>query len=385
MSDAQPSLADSHLLSMAGDMPGAATARLLAGNARMGTTRKAYDSHFAAFAEYCEAAGVSALPASKWTVFNYVGYLAEGGRWAADSLQPIFSAINAAHKDYELEPPASDNYFLSQARTGLRRAQVDAGHTRDTRIPLPCEVVMDMITVGERAMSELALALDGKTNGDTLYLLKQVRATFGLSLTALFAGRQDSGVHLRSLDFGVDAQHVWLRLSEKGKKGKVLRRVLKLSLSGTTSAVRRIARLGEQYIAARASLLRAGQALPEYLLQLPGEARPTTRSMEGWLAWALEHLGVEAPSGFAYLGHSIRSMGASAMAALGVPRHAYIFIGGWARGSTVVDKHYIDPTFTPSPAARELYGWLLAHAYTADATGTWETGTVLPDPWLEAG
>ena len=102
-------------------MPGAETARKLAGNARMGSTRRAYDSHFAAFAEYCEAAGVSALPASRWTVFNYVGYLAEGGRWAADSLQPIFSAINAAHKDYEFEPPASDNYFLSQARTGLRR------------------------------------------------------------------------------------------------------------------------------------------------------------------------------------------------------------------------------------------------------------------------
>ena len=74
-------------------------------------------------------------------------------------------------------------------------------------------------------------------------------------------------------------------------------------------------------------------------------------------------------------------MGASAMAAIQVPRHMYIFIGGWARGSTVVDKHYIDPTFQPSAAARDLYGWLLAHAFTAD-TGTYERGTVLEDPWL---
>ena len=93
--------------------------------------------------------------------------------------------------------------------------------------------------------------------------------------------------------------------------------------------------------------------------------------------------GVQAPPGFAYLGHSIRSMAASAMAAIGVPRHVYIFVGGWARGSTVVDKHYIDPTFRPSPAAHALYGWLLASAFSASA-GTVEAGEPLPDPWLEA-
>ena len=75
-------------------------------------------------------------------------------------------------------------------------------------------------------------------------------------------------------------------------------------------------------------------------------------------------------------------MAASAMAAIGVPRHVYIFVGGWARGSSVVDKHYIDPTFRPSPAAHALYGWLLVSAFSADA-GTVEEGVPLPDPWLE--
>ena len=130
-------------------MPGAETARRLAANAREGSTQRQYSRHFDAFAEYCELSGVSPLPAEPWTVFNYVGYLAEGGRWAADSLQPVFSAINSAHRDMGFEPPAVDNHFLTQARKGLRRAQVEAGHTRDSRVPLPCEVILTFIDAGE--------------------------------------------------------------------------------------------------------------------------------------------------------------------------------------------------------------------------------------------
>jgi len=362
-------------------MPGAETARKLAGNARMVTTRRAYDKHFDAFAAYCEEAGVCALPATKSTVFNYVGFLAEGGRWAADSLQPIFSAINSAHRDYEFDPPAVDNYFLQQARTGLRRAQVEAGHTRDTRVPLPCEAILQIIAVGEAAADELD---SSESQFESEQVLAVLRAAFGISLTSLFAGRQDSGVHLRTEDFGVDGAHMWLRLTEKGKKGRVLRRILKLSLSGTSSAVHRIADLGARYCRARTRLRNWGQADPEYLLQLQGESRPVTRHMETWLASLLDQLGISAPAGFAYQGHSIRSMGASAMAAIGVARHTYVWVGGWARGSTVVDKHYIDPTFTPSQAAHDLYGWLLTHSYAA-GIGVHSAGTALPDPWLEAG
>ena len=305
-----------------------------------------------------------------------MGYLAEGGRWAADSLQPIFSAINAAHRDLDLEPPACDNHFLTMARKGLRRAQVEAGHTRDSRVPLPCEHCLSILATGERAA---AVPIN------TLESLRVVRCSFGLVLTALFAGRQDSGVHLRTTDCQVDASAIWLRLTEKGKKGTVVRRVLKLDVAraGHGSALPRVASLGIAYLNARGRFLRDGQSTPEFLLQLPGERRPLTRDMEQWLAVALSVEGISAPPGFAYLGHSIRSMGASAMAAINVPRHVYIFIGGWARGSTVVDKHYIDPTFAPSAAARALYGWLLTHAYSA-GIGVPERGTLLPDPWLAA-
>ena len=356
-------------------MPGASTARALIARARHSSTQAQYGRLFNAFCEYCEEAGVSALPATPWTVVNYIGHIADGGRWAADSLQPILSAINAAHRDMLLEPPACDNHFLALVRRGMRRAQVEAGDTRDSRVPLPCEHLVTILERGESASHRIGYGLER---------LRAVRGPLGISLTSLFAGRQDSGVHLRTSDFGVDDRFIWLRLTEKGKKGHVVRRVLHLDLAaaGADSALPRVAALARYYLGLRRALLRDGQAVPEFLLQLPGESRPTTRHMEQWFAAGLSEAGIQAPPGFAYQGHSIRSMAASAMAAIGVPRHVYIFVGGWARGSTVVDKHYIDPTFRPSPAAYSLYGWLLASAYSADA-GTVEVGVPLPDPWLE--
>ena len=54
-----------------------------------------------------------------------------------------------------------------------------------------------------------------------------------------------------------------------------------------------------------------------------------------------------------YQGHSIRSMGASAMSAIGVDRVIIHFLGGWARGSVTMDewmeRDYIDPTVMLSP------------------------------------
>ena len=71
------------------------------------------------------------------------------------------------------------------------------------------------------------------------------------------------------------------------------------------------------------------------------------------------------------------------MAAIGVPRHIYIWLGGWARGSGVVDRCYIDPTFLPSPAAYALFGWALMRHFSAEA-GTVVRTTTLPDPRLAA-
>ena len=205
-------------------------------------------------------------------------------------------------------------------------------------------------------------------------------------LAALFAGRQDSAVHLRFDDFGVDETQIWMRLTEKGTHNIAVRRVVWLPLHqapvrGSPSALPRIAALARAYLAARAKLL-AGEPAPEYLLQLPREPRPLTRHMEAWVDESLSACGICAPSGFAYPGHSIRSAGASIMAAIGVPRYLYTWLGGWARGSTTVEKHYLDPTVLPIPAAYALYGWALSRGFESDAPVSGTTST-LPDPLLE--
>ena len=65
-------------------------------------------------------------------------------------------------------------------------------------------------------------------------------------------------------------------------------------------------------------------------------------------------------------------------------RVIYIWLGGWTRGSSVVDKHYVDPTVLPTPAAHALYGWALSRQYRAEA-GVIVAATVLPDPMARPG
>ena len=69
------------------------------------------------------------------------------------------------------------------------------------------------------------------------------------------------------------------------------------------------------------------------------------------------------------------------MAAIGVERHLYTWICGWARGSEVVEKLYIDPTVLPDAACYAFYGWALSRQYAADA-GVVVAATRLPDPLL---
>jgi hypothetical protein len=360
--------ASSHIRERLGGIRGADTALRLLQSGLAASTAKGYGRLFDAFAAYCAAEGVSALPAAPATVICYVGHLAEEGRWAHSSMQPIFSAINDAHKSLELQPPACGSYFLARVRAGLGRVQ-SAASTTDSRTPLPAEAIV-------------AIVIDGEAQPTAA--LKQLREAAAIAVTALFAGRQDSAVHLRSEDVQVTETELWLRLSEKGKRAQSIRRVVRLPLAqqavhGHESLLPRVAALLNRYLQSRGA---ASPRTPEYAFQLAGETRPTTASMERWLAAALARCRITAPPGFAYLGHSIRSLGVSAMAAIGIPRHIYVWLGGWARGSAVVDRCYIDPTFQPSAAAFSLYGWALGQ-YAADA-GSVVTATTLPDPQMRA-
>ena len=317
----------------------------------------------------------------------YLGWLADQGTIAAGSLQPTLSAINGAHRDAGLDPPAVDSHFITAVRRGMGRAQ-SAVSPRDTRVPLPASVVEQALEAGlviARSLMGPSPPSSLREGGKFPAWVASLRGLFSLVLGSLFSGRADSTVHLRAADFGVDSDFMWIRLEEKGKRHLVVRRVIRLPLrchpvEGEPSALPRVAELARAWLRVREEVW--GAAATEWLLQLPGEIRPTTRMFESWFMSVLERLSVRAPHGFAYLAHSVRSGAASAQAAIGVPRHIYVWVGGWARGSSVVDRTYIDPTVLPSPAAYRLYGWLLSRQYEA-GSGVVARFQPLLDPLLE--
>ena len=40
------------------------------------------------------------------------------------------------------------------------------------------------------------------------------------------------------------------------------------------------------------------------------------------------------------------------------------WLGGWSQSGTTRERHYIDPSITPTPAAYALLGWLLDGEYS---------------------
>ena len=182
--------------------------------------------------------------------------------------------------------------------------------------------------------------LESGTRSAVATLRESVAICFGW----IFGGRGDTTVHLASCDFGVDEQgaYMWFRLTEKGKRGRSLRRVLRLPLAqiavqGHDSILGRVALIAASYVRARQELCaRMHSSTPEWLLQLPGEQRPTTTTMGRWLDRALHEHGIRAPAGFAYQGHSIRALAASAMNAIGVTMPVIKCISGYRAGAAAV-------------------------------------------------
>ena len=371
---------------------GAATAARLAVRARAPSTRTAEASHWQRFVDYCEEQNVASLPAETATVWAYVGHLSECGTLAADSLQPLLTAVANAHRDAGLVPPcgeaAEDDYVLRRVRDGLAHEQTALpGGTRDTRIPAPATAV-------ERAILEVPPSASAAV----------LRAHAATAVAAVFGGRGDTIAHLRADDVGFGGGLLWLRITEKGKKKQAWRRVVRVPIGdaplgaagggggggGGPSVLPAVGSLLRSYDAAwRAAWAAARLPLPEWYWQLPGErARPTTTKFSGWFVELLGRLGVRAPDGFAYQGHSLRATFASAASAIGCGITIIKFIGGWSPTSRTVERDYIDPTFARGAgggvelaACRRLYGWLLDHHYEIGDKEA--AASPLPDPLLE--
>jgi len=338
---------------------GGATALRLAATALETSTSRSYKQKWALFCEWCRTANLQPLPATSTMVFAYIGWLAERGTIAANSLQPYLSAINGVHADMGLDRPAIGHVVL-RARQGLERGQTLC-RTRDTRVPLPATAVLNILE------ETLARESAHRSSHSLRQHASWLRDRYALCLAFVFMARQDSCISLHTSDHGFTNSHLWLRIAEKMRKRGVFRRVIRLPLlsppvHGHASALPHLAQLGKLYVLARDSL---GPA-PMRFFQLPQEPVPTASLMSSWVARVLDAHSIVAPSGFAYLGHSLRSGGASAAEAIGVSSFRANWLGGWSQTSKTRELHYVDPSLTPSPAAYSLLGWLLAASFDTD-------------------
>ena len=352
----------SRLAPTVGAWRGGATAMRLAASALEDSTVEGYERHWRSFVEWCGEADLDPLPATPQMIFAYVGALADKGTIAAGSLQPYLSAINSRHADYGLERPAL-GHLLTAARRGMARAQARC-ETRDTRVPLPAEAVARVLADTLSALP--TLQADVGCVGAAEFL----RRRYAFVLGFVFMGRSDTSVGLRADDHGIDADFIWLRISEKMRRGWAFRRVVRIPLHpthshGHASLLPLLGQLGRAFLDARERRC-AGRMQPEWLFQLPGEARPVTRHMAAWVTTTLTEEGISAPAGFAYLGHSLRSGGSSAAEAIGVPRFRGNWLGGWSQSGKTRELHYMDPSVLPSRAAYGLLGWLLDGTYEAE-------------------
>lgn len=205
-----------------------------------------------------------------------------------------------------------------------------------------------------------------------------LRGAYAVCLSFLFFGRQDSCVALRIHDHGVQPDAIWLRLTEKMRKAAALRRVVRLPLHappvrGHPSLLPEVAALGRLYLDAvhRIELADAAHERRHYLFQLPGERPPRTADMSSWLHTQLRIVGVHAPPGFSYLGHSIRSGASSSAEAIGVSRFLGNWMGGWSQSGRTRELHYMDPSVRPCPAAFGFFGWMLEGCFET-LHPTWE-------------
>jgi len=154
----------------------------------------AYGRHWQRFCQWCQLNALEPVPATPLMVVAYIGWLAQGGTIAADSLQPYLSAINAVHADLGLPKPAQ-GHFVQRARAGMRRGQALVS-TRDTRVPLPPEAML-------LVLQDTAARVRHMTAADTSSV-GWLRGRYAVLLAYAFMGRQDSCVSLLRADHGVD-------------------------------------------------------------------------------------------------------------------------------------------------------------------------------------
>ena len=178
-------------------------------------------------------------------------------------------------------------------------------------------------------------------------LLQAIVATV---FTYVFFARGGSGAALRAGDVRPSAAGLHVTLGkEKTRHCASVSRVLTLDTS-------RIA--GLDALLLRWEAVRGPVPKTASYYSLPEQLDYPSSQVDTWLKLVLDHLGVSAPEGESWTGHSLRIGAASAADAEGVTLRRICWMGGWTSQSSAV-KDYIDPTCPSSASGRRYFGWLL--------------------------
>ena len=304
-------------------------------------TAEGYASKFVRFAEWCEAQPdrPCPLPATTDTVLRWLaGDVCSGSRVQAKSLQPYLSAINTLHADLELAEPAVGRR-IRRFRQGLGHLLARGRGAQRTYLPASA---VERAHLYALKMTDAELATPAGR--------RLLQAIVAVVFTFCVFARGGSGAALRSCDVRPSAAGLHVTLAkEKTRHCESVSRVLTLNVDA-------IPRLGE--LLARWEAVRGDVADDASYYALAGQVSFPATQIDDWLKMVLSHLGIAAPRGELWSGHSLRKGAASAADALGVSMARICHMGGWSSRSATV-RDYIDPTCPSSAAGRRYFGWLL--------------------------
>jgi len=316
---------------------------------------RSYAPLWNAFEAFCAARGLCALPATPATVARYVTACAARGTVRPTSFRPYLAVVDTVHRTVfgsdEHQPAAS--YLVRSVFTGWRRQDLaQPGAQREYTAPLPASAV---------AAAVRALRLDGARLSAPLH-----RALFYLMVAYATLMRPSSGVPLAQEDVRDTPSTCVFR--PRLLKGGQLREHLPNPKAFPTAAAGWMADLVRGWRARQHfAWCSAGQwqGAPAPASPAPGSfwALPAERALgvqaasDAWVDAALSHLDVQAPLGAKYTPRCTRKGGASAGVAVGMESGAINFLGDWAPGSNVPERHYIDRSVLPCADARFFFGF----------------------------
>lgn len=271
------------------------------------------------FVVFCQSRRESFLPASFSSLLAYLSHLLNQDRVHGKSIESHVSAINKIHVLLGFPAPASGALWKVMFK-GFVQLTARKGVIATTRIPVPASLVYQLVQGLLRSLAASAISLP---------LLRRFAAVVH---GFIFMERASSVVAVRCCDLEVTDGFVnYVQQFAKGQSQLDEKRVFSVPLAyapwlGTliTTLLRRMSEAGKSL-----------EALAYF------EDGLGTAS-----AWMAENLRLAArvcqrspPVGASWLGHSLRSGGATAAYVAGVPLAAIQLWGGWQPMSQVINRY----------------------------------------------